>query len=122
MPTHEWGHEEVNGVLQWDFGENQEFVFVNTLLPNLHLHQVFFHLEIVQRPVATTATRRRPWRQVIVSVGRGVLREQYPTTLASIERNAPPSTIVNEILPLRPTSIMLPAVTATIRCCLYSVT
>ena len=58
----------------WDFGEYQEFAFIDTLLPNLYRRQVVFHsgiCPITGFTITTTATRRRTWRQVIVSVGRG---------------------------------------------------
>jgi len=38
VPTHEGGTK--GPVEYWDFGEYQEFAFVNTVLPNLYLHQV----------------------------------------------------------------------------------
>jgi len=43
VPIHEGGTK--GSVEYWDFGEDQEFAFVNTVLPNLYLHQVVFHSE-----------------------------------------------------------------------------
>jgi len=43
VPTHEGGTK--GSAEYWDFGEYQEFAFVDTVLPNLYLRQVVFHSE-----------------------------------------------------------------------------
>jgi len=59
----------------WDFGEYQELAFVNTVLPNLYLHQVVFHSGIFPTTGITSSYdsyTSQTWHQVIVSVSRGV--------------------------------------------------
>jgi len=100
---------------QWDFGEYQKFAFVDTLLPNLYLHQVVFRSETCP----TTSNYDSYTSQELGAssscqlINGLVLREQYPTILASVERDAPPSTIVNENIPT-PANVYLAAC-----CCCY---